>query len=303
MLNKDSFLFVFDKNANWNFEDDTVVKFILNEKKILNFELLTDKEKYFNIRAEVKVTIENNELGLKFRPLIKYKIESPIQAFIYPNNFMTNIVIYPNRYKDKEIPKVFYPNEFIPIDTGWCTIENIDFISKTAFLTLYSKETKPIGSRVGYYTDLHKIKNTVNSYFERIEKWKKSNANFTLFHFWGPWCAPCRAEFKTVMNIEKFLNDSNIDLIHFSVCFNENDKIKTNEFIEKKAITEIQNIIMFKESFKPLVNQYREGNSVLQILDQMEYPNYILISPEGKILYRGKYSESLIEQIKKVKKY
>lgn len=299
--NNDSYIFSFDENSNHNFDDDTTIVMFNNKIQVLNFDFLINNKETVTLKVEVVIKDYNGNIRVEVRPRFKLKIDSPIKTTIYTSDFRNCIVLYSNRYDLKKINPVYFSDEFIPTDTSWVVIEKIDFINKAAIFKFYPKTTKPIGKRVGYFTDLAKIKNFTNSDSEKIKRWKKSKNAYSLLHFWGPWCQPCRAEFNKVLELDKELVNSNIDFIHYAACFSEKEKENVAELIKKNEIPSQQAPFLFKElKNSEFVNHYFNAKSVIQLLDQGAYPNYYLISPDGQILYNGEYSQTLLNKIEEV---
>src|SRR5690606_38631650 len=141
-----------------------------------------------------------------------------------PNTFFTTIVIDSNNYR---------PNEFIPIDTGWITIDSLDYINKSASISFYSAKEIPIGTRVDYYANLSRVKLFTTSDNALIKKWKTTKTGYSLLHFWGPWCAPCRKEYNIVLNLNRFLKETNVTFVNYAFCFDSTDVETSYRLIEE----------------------------------------------------------------------
>lgn len=92
---------------------------------------------------------------------------------------------------------------------------------------------------------------------------------FVLLNFWATWCAPCRKEMPALDKLHKKLNDAGFEVIGVHVGPSL-DEIK--RFLDQVPV-----------EFTILVDQ----DMALANWGVMGLPTTLLISPEGKIVYRA----------------
>ncbi|MDR0420914.1 MAG: TlpA family protein disulfide reductase [Prevotellaceae bacterium] len=107
---------------------------------------------------------------------------------------------------------------------------------------------------------------------------------YVLLDFWGSWCKPCRKSNPLLVEMYNQFKAKKVDVEFISISVNDNDKM-WKKAIEDDKLTWTQ----LNDSGRSIQKKYAVGG----------VPNYILISPEGKILYRG-HPEILIPKIKEM---
>ena len=95
---------------------------------------------------------------------------------------------------------------------------------------------------------------------------------YILLDFWATWCAPCVAEIPFVKQIRKKYSRDRLEIIGIS---EDLDLKKLNAFVKKEEM---------KWS-----NFYDRHKEIAQLYGINAYPALILISKEGKIIYKSDY--------------
>ena len=106
---------------------------------------------------------------------------------------------------------------------------------------------------------------------------KNDSGKFRLVNFWATWCAPCMAEFSEFVTINRMYRHRDFELV--TVSMNEPDEEKSVlEFLEKQQASN-RNLIFASTDRDALINAFDPDWSGAA-------PYTVLISPEGKIIYR-----------------
>ncbi|MDR2651311.1 MAG: TlpA family protein disulfide reductase [Prevotellaceae bacterium] len=112
----------------------------------------------------------------------------------------------------------------------------------------------------------------------------KYKGKYVLIDFWGSWCGPCRKSSPMMVELHNQLKAKNADIEFISIAVNER-----NDEIWKKAIKD-DNLTW---------TQLKIDRNVGLAYKIVGVPTCILVSPEGKILYR-EHPVVLIPKIKEL---
>jgi thiol-disulfide isomerase/thioredoxin len=112
----------------------------------------------------------------------------------------------------------------------------------------------------------------------------KFKGKYVLIDFWGSWCGPCRKSSPMMVDLYNKLRAKEANIEFISIACNER-----NDAVWKKAI----------EDDKLTWTQLKIDRNVSIKYKIVGVPTCILVSPEGKILYR-EHPSNLIPKIKKM---
>jgi thiol-disulfide isomerase/thioredoxin len=112
----------------------------------------------------------------------------------------------------------------------------------------------------------------------------KFKGKYVLIDFWGSWCGPCRKSSPMLVELYNQLNVKKANIEFISIACNER-----NDEVWKKAI----------KDDKLTWTQLKIDRNTGIKYNIVGVPTCILVSPEGKILYR-EHPARLIPKIKKL---
>jgi thiol-disulfide isomerase/thioredoxin len=100
---------------------------------------------------------------------------------------------------------------------------------------------------------------------------------FRLVTFWATWCAPCVAEFSEFVTLNRMYRHRDFELVTVSLNRPDEEKLAL-DFLKKKESAG-RNLIFASAQRDPLINAFDPDwpGAV---------PYTVLLSPEGKIVYR-----------------
>jgi peroxiredoxin len=106
---------------------------------------------------------------------------------------------------------------------------------------------------------------------------KNDSGKFRLVNFWAAWCAPCVAEFQEFITINRMYRHRDFELI--TVSLNRPDEEKAVlEFLKKKQAS-CRNLLFASADREKLIDAFEPEW-------QGAVPYTVLLSPEGKVIYR-----------------
>jgi thiol-disulfide isomerase/thioredoxin len=113
-----------------------------------------------------------------------------------------------------------------------------------------------------------------------------SSRKYTLLDFWGPWCAPCIELTDKLKSINNQFIAKNFQII--SIAFDDSEQ-KDLKYLQKHEITWTN---LFDD---------RNNSLIVSKFKVSDFPTFILLDPEGKILIRGVGKETLQKIVSYIK--
>jgi peroxiredoxin len=106
---------------------------------------------------------------------------------------------------------------------------------------------------------------------------QNGSGKFRLVNFWATWCAPCVAEFGEFVTINRMYRHRDFELVTVSLNRPEEEKAVL-DFLKKKQAS-CKNLLFASADREKLINAFDPEW-------QGELPYTVLLSPEGKMIYR-----------------
>lgn len=303
-LSEKNFSFTIDKNNNGNFEDDSTIAIQYGEHMTIQYPVFAISEKTtlnsYDLPAIMDIGHYGSSIEVRLKPLLKYQIEEPAiegvdSLLYYPHPILPRVII--KKKNAVTIPAKGYTllNEPFQIDEEWYVLEHPKLFGGEIKLRKLEEEEKAYGYRKGHYVHLERLQTLVDGVFEKEE----FDAPYTLHHFWGPWCAPCQAQYTALLALEKKLENSPINMLHYCFIFVQKEgdaslyQEQVQELIAKGAISPKQHMTILPDPDNPACenkarNVFTEGCTIMELFNIFAYPTYIITNREGKIVYRGR---------------
>jgi len=106
---------------------------------------------------------------------------------------------------------------------------------------------------------------------------QNDSGKFRLVNFWATWCAPCVAEFDEFVTLNRMYRHRDFELVLVSVNQPDEEK-RVQQFLQQHQASN-KNLIFGSADRTPLINAFDPEW-------QGEVPLTVLLSPEGKVVYR-----------------
>jgi len=106
---------------------------------------------------------------------------------------------------------------------------------------------------------------------------RNASGKFRLVNFWATWCAPCVAEFDQFVTINRMYRHRDFELVTVSQNRPDEEKMVL-EFLKKKQAS-CTNFIFASAAREKLIDAFDPDW-------QGELPYTVLLTPEGKVIYR-----------------
>ncbi len=162
-------------------------------------------------------------------------------------------------------------------------IEPINFSDRILKLK-YKGNSKSIGLHKGFYIENYSLKlmdgdkKNISDLLQRKE--------YLVLDFWGTWCSPC---IKLIPEVKKITtNYKNVQVL--GIALDSREELVKN-FINKNKISYPNHFISYEDA--------NDENSVINKQRISNYPYYMLIDKNRKIIYRG-VGEQALNEIKTI---
>ena len=212
------------------------------------------------------------KLGVLINDILEGKI---FQAQVLQGTYVPNFLY--EDYFTKVKNRLFRQFEPFYFNGHFRKIGEIDFMTNTVQIETLPDSNRVYGYNYGYYLE-EKIMKKINKIIP--------SKDFTVIHFWGPWCQPCMVNMDEKLAYAKKLDESkNINFL--SACILWQDK--NDNLNESVQLDSLRKQKTFKYEFVEYFNkklEHPDGYRIVKLLYIELFPNYIIIDKYGKILAR-----------------
>jgi thiol-disulfide isomerase/thioredoxin len=305
---------IFDENNNGDFSDDKVVFFnkdFQQDKKSLqtiqDFHLYNyNEQNTINLNRKIKIypaalnsqlfSESNNINTINSRLMVEFcdywkgvfyinnkrydfAVQgmqlSYMQIFIKPESINFSKEDYPfnNNFSYKIKDTVMLSNNYYTIDSLAKNMSNL-YLSKID----YSGEN--FGNKMGQQMKNYTLNDLSNKAFNLNTIVAKKQ--FTLIDFWGTWCKPCKELTPQLVELNKKYS-SNLSIV--SVAY-DGSVNSVAQYTNANKMSWVQTFIDRNRNDNP---------PILNDLDIREYPTFILLDRNKKIIYRNSGKKALDE--------
>jgi len=221
--------------------------------------------------------------GVSIKPLTIFKgnlfLENDTVGVIVKDDILGITIYMEGMYiNNRPLKSVKADQGFIYTEGGKYLFNDYSIFDSVINLKDVSSVKKLEGSKVDYYVNLENI--------QKFIKFDFVHNNNILIYFWGIWCKPCINKFESTLKLYDILRGSNTEMFFCSYNFDEENVIKSQEFIADK----INNKHVISVNAKTEMNRldlWMSYNSLTSQLGVQSFPTYILIDNDGRILYKN----------------
>lgn len=289
---------VIDENVNYDLSDDSVIYFrdtinstnkgnygtfkntvVFNHVKVpiqfdysivkpsklkVNFGDSLENKIHFMVRPVEyrKTTILSHELILYSKHLFDFSRKSSFIVARPTADSLTRTKI--NSLKDN----MYYDGDVVLIGKENFVFESVSKLGDTLYLKKITTDKIPIGNKVGFRSPDFQGKDLVA---QKIIDSKENRGKYLLLDFWGTWCGPCIQLIGETRKLYEGFDKQKIFMV--GVCYDDDEK-KVMDFIGEKNIN------------WPQIFNARKKAEICKLFDVESYPTFILIDPDGKIVFR-----------------
>jgi thiol-disulfide isomerase/thioredoxin len=303
-------IFVFDTDNDKIFTGEKIYEFDNNTNEInpfveiKNVPFFTGNQKFsmslFVRPVTIKLRIPNSKnksnIGITAIPIFRYGEFKSLDGEIYKlamfNQFYTEytkknsflvIVPYANQFpRASSFPVKYRPGDTIYLNKQIYLFKNVSVSGDSISLEHLGELDKNFGIAEGYYAFRQKFNNIQDGKSYEIGTSKK----YTLIDFWGTWCVPCLELTDELKRMQEDYGKEKFQIV--SIAYDDNEQTVLNYLI-KKDINWINGYDDMKNSI--FCSKFKVN----------DFPTFILLDKEGKIIKRGVGKDALEEIIKILK--
>jgi thiol-disulfide isomerase/thioredoxin len=308
--NNEQVVVIGDTNNNYDFSDDSlfVFPFFINAKPMDYFRRANF---YYQYVDNGKIVDDSVFLGLYTRSSTSnFKYSNPIEQEFFltvsleeykvgllkvgdsPINIKIVLSQFPAAIYDKINSKIFFDlNEWdryytvgdsVYFGNRKYLIEDIASSGDTLYLSSFENKALPYGIYPGNYAYNVTSKDFLTNASFDLNKFSNK---YVLLDFWGSWCEPCIRSIPDLVDFSRKYRDK----LHI-VSIAEDDESRKDllkSIIKSKGMTWTHLFENLRDTSENTIDNKYKVNS---------YPTQILISPEGKIIYRSGLNSKLTEK-------
>ncbi|SMC46981.1 TlpA family protein disulfide reductase [Pedobacter africanus] len=299
---------IVDKNGNKNFNDDSILVFDLDKKKIYpETEVYIDYFDGEQIRqAQIPFTVdaynEGSSIDDALKPTIAFVDRSYKQGiyndghskwtitvdnphfFLYKNEMFSLCIDPAGKPESVNDRYIHSRRDSIPIGKKLYTVKSL--INDTLCLSYIAPYLESMGQTNTTAPEITGKDLLTN---KKISLNKK-RGQYVLLDFWGSWCKPCIAALPKLLEIHNKYKRSGLQVV--SVAFDHKKDLDKVKMLINEHNLMWEHLFVDRAGAQEITKNYR-----VQI-----YPTTILINPNGKVVFRGTGEKSLIEIDKFLKK-
>ena len=166
-------------------------------------------------------------------------------------------------------------------------LTNLDLCYNTVNLERL-EGTKIRGYKEGFYLDMVTLRQLTDMHMMEGSTIHWGNKPYTLLHFWGEWCDPCRAETPEVNALDEHLEAGKlVQMVHYPLVIKKELLGRTLSYIRENNLSIHQSFCISGDcSVDETVKEQCDACSFARVSD---FPKYILLDQQGKILFLNQH--------------
>ena len=223
---------------------------------------------------------------MSIRNLLKYQIKYPLGqdtllVDIRAHQLSLQCYLY---LKDSVLH--FRLNEPFIFNGYYYKLSNLNLCNNTVKLERL-KGDKIKGYGEGFYLDMVVLQRLTDKHMMEGSSIMWGSRPYTLLHFWGEWCDPCRGEIREVKALDEHLNVSKqVLMVHYPFVLRKELLGRTLTYIRENSLSPLQSFCLSGNcTVDENVKEQCDACSFARVSD---FPKYILLDQQGKILFLNK---------------
>lgn len=222
---------------------------------------------------DLKISMATNEIFLGDLVLDNTKYHVVVNGFLEEEEGkLSNILVSEYGTTQEEIET--FQGEIIQVGKTWVRVDTVDFERRQIQFTILEGYE---GGNTVWKAPAINTKDLSGKDFS-LEALK---GKYVFINFWGTWCGPCKAEHPALKNIYEQYKNKNIEFV--SIAYDANAEVVRN-YLAKEKMNWTSLFVHKKNQEKaiPIIDEYGVNG----------FPDYILINPDGDIVYKGKLGKA-----------
>jgi len=288
-----------DGNGNRVFEPQEVSPMRKNGLHLVHWQLKTPEGKAFwDLDLEIQYT-PGRDADLRIRTLTLGKVLLPLEDTLLREVISLGVLepcfYLPDSASSGRFKTTRYVlGEPFPFGRYYYMLDQLDIPNKRIRLTTFPPDHRPFGYKEGYFLNMDSLQTLLQNYYQNLKNvpvvaWNPDR--YKLFYFWGTWCGPCMEKLpQSTALYHKLTASSKLDMIPVALLSPQENIDSFHSMLKERKI--------------PFVNilQGKEGVGwIIDLFKNYSFPNYILIGPDGKVIFREGDIEEVYRHLKKRK--
>ena len=292
-LQENKIAFIMDADGDGNFLEEKVDTVPANKSILIMRELMLTKDGQpcpFILPLEIRFDYQGETFkSLSIKNLLKYQIKYPMDQdtlFIDIRAHQLNMQCYLYLHTPKDNIIQFRLNEPFPFKGHYYKLTNLDLCDNTVTLERMEGD-KLRGYKEGFYLDMVMLRHLTDIHMMEGASIHRGDEPYTLLHFWGEWCDPCRAETPEAKALDEHLEaGKQVQMVHYPFVIKKEHLERTLTYIRENNLSPHQSLCISGDC--SVDETIKEQCNVCSFARVYDFPKYILIDQQGKILFLNK---------------
>lgn len=282
--------FIMDADGDGNFLEEKVDTIAVNKPSFIMREMMLTKDGQpcpFTLPLEIKMDYEGDKfVTMSIKNLLKYQMNYLVGKDTLSIDIRThqhNVQCYLYQHAPKDSVLRFRLNEPFLFKGIYYKLSNLDICDNTVNLVQLGGD-KIKGYKEGFYLDVVELRKLTDKNMMEGSSIHWGDKPYTLLHFWGEWCDPCRDEMPDVNLLDQHLEASKqVQMVHYPYVFKKELLGRTLAFIRENNLSHNQSFCISGNcSVDEAVKEQCDVSTYARVID---FPKYILLDRQGKILF------------------
>ncbi|MDX1912889.1 MAG: thioredoxin-like domain-containing protein [Saprospiraceae bacterium] len=309
-LGKNKIAFILDADGDGNFFEEKADTIPVNESALIMREMMLASNGQacpFILPIEIRVDYQKEKFqSMSIRNLLKYQIKFPLShdtLLVDIRAHQLNMQCYLYLHAEKDSVFRFRLNEPFLFKGHYYKLANLDLCNNTINLVKLEGD-KINGYKEGFYLDMVMLRQLTDMHMMKGSVVHWGDKPYTLLHFWGEWCDPCRSETPEVKALDEHLSlGKQVQIVHYPFVFKEELLGRTLNYIRENNLSPLQSFCVSGDC--SMDESVREQCNVCTLARVSDFPKYILLNQQGKILFLNKQggAQATINKLKSLGLY